>query len=119
MSHSIFILDDDTKILELTKCNLESIDHVKIHLFSDPVQALHAIYNEGIPDLIITDLLMPEMNGLEFLAKITQKGPPPRALLFTGQPEKVPDSCIYPVIRKDINAFQLLHQMVVTMLQSA
>jgi CheY-like chemotaxis protein/predicted regulator of Ras-like GTPase activity (Roadblock/LC7/MglB family) len=44
---------------------------------------------EGGPvDLVVTDLRLPEMSGLELLARVRQTNPDLRAILVTGQPTR-------------------------------
>ena len=112
MEYSILLLDDNEDILALTKCNLESIDNLKILQFSDPVQALRRIHLFGAPDLIITDLDLPEMNGIDFLAEVKRLHPDIKAVIFTGRPDALPKGCVFPVIRKELNAYKHLIALV-------
>ncbi len=116
MEYSILLLDDDEEILELTKCNLETVPEYKIHPFGDPVQALRRVYLFGVPDLIVTDLDLPEMSGIEFIARVSRDYPAVKAVIFTGRPEALPRDCKYPVILKEPDAYEHLVRMVESIL---
>ncbi|MBN1576528.1 MAG: response regulator [Chitinispirillaceae bacterium] len=119
MEYSILLLDDDEDLLELTRCNLESINHLKILPFSDPFQALRRIHLFELPDLIITDLDLPGMNGIDFLAEVMRLHPAVAAIIFTGHPEALPRNCRYPVILKEPNAYEHLVAMVESILSQS
>jgi CheY-like chemotaxis protein len=116
MPYTIFILDDNQEILELTKCSLEHLPDVTLHTFSNPHLALKNIETSGIPDLIITDLKMAHMNGIEFLTRLSQQGKPLNAIIFTGNPATLPPACNYHIIFKDFHGFDKLVLEVESML---
>ncbi|MBR5870083.1 MAG: response regulator transcription factor [Clostridia bacterium] len=61
----IFCVDDDNTIREIEVYTLEQTGF-KARGFSDGISMLEALKTE-IPDLIILDIMMPEMDGLEVL----------------------------------------------------
>ncbi|MBX7152266.1 response regulator [bacterium] len=63
--HSILVVDDDPKMLFLTASFLEK-ENYEVVKASNGREALGCI-RAHLPDLIILDLLMPEMNGFELL----------------------------------------------------
>ncbi len=68
----IFLVEDDDSILY----NLElllSINNYSVKSFSNAPDALnYLIHSESYPELIISDILMPEMNGYEFIQRVKQ-----------------------------------------------
>ena len=66
----ILIVDDEKDIIELIQYNLEKEGYVVNHAFSGE-QCLVYIKSE-IPDLILLDLMLPEINGIE-VCKILKK----------------------------------------------
>jgi two-component system, OmpR family, alkaline phosphatase synthesis response regulator PhoP len=60
----IYIIDDEFDIREILQFNLKK-DGFLVHVFSDPIDAMNNLKTET-PDLIVTDWLMPNMDGLEF-----------------------------------------------------
>jgi type IV pilus assembly protein PilB len=64
----ILVVDDDTALLEVLRDTLES-ERYDVVTASNGVDALAGVYLER-PDLILTDLKMPGMDGLELLKKL-------------------------------------------------
>lgn len=46
------------------------------------------IYEEERPDYVITDLLMPEMNGLEFIRRLKENDPQAKVIVITADIQK-------------------------------
>lgn len=65
MEHKILIVDDKPEIAKVIKIQL-SADY-DVHYLSNPIEALAWMHEGNIPDLIISDVYMPEMNGSDFL----------------------------------------------------
>jgi len=82
MAISIVILDDNPGSLELLSTALAR-DGVTIHTASLPSQAL-ALVEKHRPQLVLTDLVMPEMTGLEVLKRIMQTAPATDVVLMTA-----------------------------------
>jgi two-component system alkaline phosphatase synthesis response regulator PhoP len=61
--NKILIVDDDKDILELLKYNLQK-EGYEVFVEKESVQSLKRA-RQVIPDLIILDIMMPEMNGLQ------------------------------------------------------
>ncbi|MBP2171881.1 response regulator [Methanococcus voltae] len=61
----ILVVEDEEDILNLVKLILEIEGH-EVKAVSSGQLAIEELEN-GIPDLIILDIMMPEMNGWEFL----------------------------------------------------
>ena len=71
MKNKILVIEDDLHISELVKFNLESNEYL-VDLATNGKKGLElAIQNE--PDLIILDIMLPELDGLSVLNSIRQK----------------------------------------------
>ncbi|MFT6071475.1 MAG: CheY-like chemotaxis protein [Bacteriovoracaceae bacterium] len=70
---NIFVLEDDADVLDVIKHYLEDIDAIK-HFFLDSHEALEVAAREKV-DLLITDIFMPKMNGLEIISAFQEKHP--------------------------------------------
>lgn len=68
MAKLILIIDDDPLIRQLLKSFL-SKDY-NIELKSDGQQAIYWLKSGNVPDLILLDMEMPEMNGRVFIHRI-------------------------------------------------
>ncbi|HEY4358338.1 MAG TPA: sigma-54 dependent transcriptional regulator [Acidobacteriaceae bacterium] len=78
----IVIIDDHAGNLELLSTALKRTD-VTIHTASTPAKGLELV-RQLQPRLVLTDLMMPEMNGLEVLQQIMKFDPAIDVLLMTG-----------------------------------
>jgi two-component system, OmpR family, alkaline phosphatase synthesis response regulator PhoP len=65
---TIVVIDDEEDILELVKYNL-GLDDFDVTCFTTGERALSQI-REEVPDLIIVDLMLPGMNGLEVVKQL-------------------------------------------------
>lgn len=65
MSH-VLIVDDDQAIRETIRLVLEDTDHHVMEV-SDGEQALHLLHESRVPLVVLLDLLMPKVSGIEFL----------------------------------------------------
>jgi pilus assembly protein CpaE len=65
---SILLVDDDRLIQKMVSTHLERAGY-RMGVAGNGVEAL-ALVREHVPDLIITDVRMPELNGLELTARL-------------------------------------------------
>jgi two-component system, chemotaxis family, chemotaxis protein CheY len=70
---NILIIDDSAFQREIIKSKISSFGF-SISTASNGIEGLNKI-KEIEPDVIILDILMPEMNGLEFIKEIQKKNP--------------------------------------------
>lgn len=66
----ILIIDDDEAICELVKISLELAGH-NCKYSTDPIKG-YALIKQDIPDLIILDVMMGEVDGYSLALKIRQ-----------------------------------------------
>ena len=79
----VWVIDDDETLLEMTSIILKSAG-MKIQAFSDPQKAICS-FTKGCTDLLIIDIQMPEINGVEVLKQIQRKnGQPIIAIAISG-----------------------------------
>ena len=63
MSQKVLVVDDEQSIVTLLKYNIEQAGYQVIVAY-DGVQALEKV-NEEKPDLVVLDVMLPEMDGIE------------------------------------------------------
>jgi two-component system response regulator FixJ len=78
----IFFLDDEATIRDVIKETLQD-SNFKVSCFGNPIECLARLRSKKC-DLLITDLKMPEKDGIELLADIQQLAPWVPVLMITG-----------------------------------
>lgn len=81
MSH-ILVIDDDEQIRELINIMLEGEGH-SVVLAEDGMVGLKKL-EEAEFDLIITDIIMPNQEGIETIVQIKSKNPRTKILAISG-----------------------------------
>jgi two-component system chemotaxis response regulator CheY len=66
MAKTIFVIDDSAVMTASVKQTLEMAGY-KVETAKDGLEAFNRVKSGFKPDLIITDINMPNMNGLEFI----------------------------------------------------
>lgn len=64
----ILIVDDEQMVTSAFKTLFKLEGYSNCKSFNNPVEAVEFL-KENKPDIIISDFIMPEMNGLEFLSE--------------------------------------------------
>ena len=81
---TILILDDEFDLVTILKHGLE-IQGFRVFSFTDPFLALeHFKINAFNYNLVISDLRMPGLNGLELLKKVKDSNPKVRTILMSA-----------------------------------
>ncbi len=83
----IVIVDDEDMVIKTLKTLLKIEGFSNVDIFNNPEEALKFIENNPC-DLIISDFIMPKMNGIEFLSKAKKIHPDTTQILLTGYADK-------------------------------
>ena len=83
---TILIVDDEPRIRDFVRMNLE-LEHYRVLEASNGVEALDHL-REHLPDLVILDVMMPEMDGFETLRNIREVSTVPVIMLTVRQSEQ-------------------------------
>lgn len=83
----IVVVDDEKMVTSAFKALFKVEGYSDIHLFNNPNDAVEFL-RENKPDLIISDFMMPEMNGLEFLTEVKKLYNEVSMILLTGYADK-------------------------------
>lgn len=78
----ILIVDDDRDVRRVLRRVMEADGHTVVEC-PDGRDALRAMTEEQ-PDLVITDVYMPEMDGIEFLTRLREEDPDLPVLAVSG-----------------------------------
>ncbi|RLC74045.1 MAG: DNA-binding response regulator [Chloroflexi bacterium] len=85
MSQTILVVDDEPQIVRLVRSYLEA-DGFRVVTASDGQEALYVARHEK-PDLVVLDVLMPRMDGLEFTRRIRSEQDAP-IIMLTARAEE-------------------------------
>lgn len=83
---TIMIIDDEESIRALLRTTLEAAGH-EVKEASNGRIGLE-LYRFRPTDLVITDILMPEMNGLDMLLELTHEFPHAKVIAISGAGEE-------------------------------
>jgi CheY-like chemotaxis protein len=81
--YRILVLDDDLAIRETAEQILGS-EGYEVLTVADGLDGLHAL-SKSLPDVIISDLNMPQMSGFEFLAIVRKRFPHIATIAMSGE----------------------------------
>jgi len=80
---TILCVDDNEQSLSVRKVMLETRGY-RVIACSNAADALAAFKNGGV-DLVLTDLVMPDVDGTQLIEQIKQLSPNTPAILFSGK----------------------------------
>lgn len=83
----IVVVDDEQMVTSAFKTLLKLEGFTNCVAFNNPVEAIEFL-EKNKPDIIISDFIMPEMNGLEFLSATKKLYPDVSKILLTGYADK-------------------------------
>lgn len=119
MTKRILLVDDDELLCEVLASFLEMAGFAVVRA-SNGREGLERLADQPAFDLVILDLLMPEMDGIRFLRVVNKDGPqpsppPPVLVLSASATADVVDAldfpCVVGVIRKPIQPPVLLERI--------
>ena len=83
MNKKIAIIDDEQDILDTLERFLLRSEKFEIETFSNPKNALESV-KQGKFDLVLLDIMMPQMNGLDFLDEVKTTNPNQKIIMMTA-----------------------------------
>ncbi len=82
MEKKILLVDDEKDIREIVHLSLADLGY-QVFEAEDGNEALR-IFQEAQPSIVLTDIKMPNMDGLELLQKIKRENPETEVIMITG-----------------------------------
>lgn len=95
MNERVLLIDDEQDFMDVLAERMRDRG-MQVSVTTSPVEAMDLAEGENF-DAVILDLMMPEMNGLEALARLREKNPDLQIILLTG----------HATIEKGIEAMKL------------
>ena len=86
---TILLVEDELAILEVIQKMLEDLGYTVIPM-NAPGEAINVVENHSIKiDLLLTDVIMPEMNGRQLTSRLITRFPQLKTLYMSGYPANV------------------------------
>jgi len=82
MNDRILFVDDEKNVLETFRRSLRK--HFELDIAEGPTSALKQLQENGPYAVVVSDLKMPRMNGIEFLEVVKSKWPETIRIMLTG-----------------------------------
>lgn len=86
MKHSILLVDDEPNVLRAFRRNLRN--DFDVHVAESGAKGMGLLKTETIFSVIVSDMQMPEMNGVEFLKKSKEVQPNAIRVMLTGNADQ-------------------------------
>ena len=83
----VLLVDDEEMVITSIKSFLTLETDYEVVAFTSPHDAIEYVKNNKV-DLVISDYLMPSMDGIEFLAEVKDQQPEATRVLLTGYADK-------------------------------
>lgn len=86
-SYTVAVIDDEPMVTQSIKNFLALETDYKVLVFNSPREAIDALRDRPV-DVVISDYLMPDLNGIEFFLKLKDIQPHATRILLTGYADK-------------------------------
>jgi two-component system, chemotaxis family, protein-glutamate methylesterase/glutaminase len=120
----VLVVDDSAVVRQIMQAILETDRNIHVTVASDPLIAFSKMEKER-PDVIITDLEMPRMDGLSFLRKVMAEDPVP-VVVCSGLAERGADialraleeGAVEIITKPKLGVREFLHESAVMLLDT-
>ena len=85
----ILLVDDNAELLELAALLLRDADHA-VTMATDGAEAMRLVEDNAF-DLVITDIVMPDKEGLETIRELRRKNPTLKIIAMSGGGSVAPE----------------------------
>jgi len=100
----VLIADDHSVVRKGLRGFLETYPDIEVVGEAENGVEAVALAKENVPDVILMDLLMPEMGGVEAISKIVMVSPTSRIIVLTSYTE---DEFLFPAMRAGAHGYLL------------
>lgn len=120
----VMVVDDSAMVRQVMQAILSTNRMVKVNVAADPLIAWGKMQKEG-PDVVITDLEMPRMDGLTFIRKIMAEMPTP-VVVCSGLAARgtelalraLEEGAVEVITKPKVGVRDFLHESAVTLLDA-
>lgn len=112
----VLVIDDDASVCDIVKIALQNIG-CTVTVQTSALDAIEAYRRHARDiDVVLIDMLMPELNGFECLRALREVNPRVRALLVTGlseeiEPERLAEKGFIDTVRKPFDIRHLARRV--------
>lgn len=89
MNETLLVCDDDEMVLRSTACMLETEGYSVVRALSGKEALEASASHDGTIELLLTDVVMPEMNGWELAEKLAEQRPGMKVIFMSGYSEGI------------------------------
>jgi len=79
----VAVIDDELEILNMLERLIGREPNIEVRVFSNPMNAIDEVKNE-VFDLVFLDIMMPQMDGLDFLKEVRVNNSKTRIVIMTA-----------------------------------
>jgi two-component system cell cycle sensor histidine kinase/response regulator CckA len=111
---TLWVVDDDDEVRSMVSRTLTMLGH-SVHTSSDGISALAELSTTQVEiDLLITDILMPGLDGLQLVERLYERRPAMNVLFMSGYPAEHYRDIVdreRPFLQKPFRTHQLTEQL--------
>jgi two-component system cell cycle sensor histidine kinase/response regulator CckA len=107
VSGRVLVVDDQDIVRDVIRLTLEGAGFTVIEA-ATPLAAIDLVREDGNVDLLVTDVVMPEMDAFELAERITREVPGVRVLYTSGYTDAAAEG---PFIQKPFTPTQLVDKV--------
>jgi len=107
MQHTVLVVDDQEVVRDVIRLALERAGYAVLEA-SSPNAALELVRDDGPIDLLVTDVVMPEMDAFELADRVVRELPDVRVLYTSGYTDAGAEG---PFIQKPFTPAQLVEKV--------
>ncbi len=107
MNEKVLVVDDQDVVRDVIRLALEDVGYTVLDAAS-PLEAIALARAEGRIDLLVTDVVMPEMDAFELAQRITAEMPDVRVLFTSGYTDAAAEG---PFIQKPFTPAELVQKV--------
>jgi two-component system cell cycle sensor histidine kinase/response regulator CckA len=107
MNERVLVVDDQDVVRDVIRLALEGVGYTVLDAAS-PLEAIALARADGRIDLLVTDVVMPEMDAFELAQRITAVMPEVRVLFTSGYTDAAAEG---PFIQKPFTPAELVQKV--------
>src|SRR5579883_1533840 len=108
----VLLVDDEPAVLRMVEAVLANAGFTVLTAADGPEALKVSRDYPGAIHLLLTDVVMPEMDGPELAEKLTQERPRMRVLLMSGHsPHQIPEAFLSRLLQKPFHPRELLERI--------